>query len=237
MSDPVIKLLSQESNVHHSTDTLLEAHAKGKLIFGVSGAFGKKFQLFAFDSVKELTEFNHNKSFNHPSYWYFLALDPKDYENAMDVSYHYEHSIELDEKLRLENGLERLESSILQETANPESVTAAQNKTPIEDLNLSVRTYNCLKRTGYNYAEEVILLTEHELLHIRNFGRKCYTELRDTLIARGFIDGASEGFVPIVKPQTSNQITVDDEEEENMSALNKAIQAVIETTGSPDAEC
>ena len=227
MSEPVIKLISQKSNIHHSTDTLLEALEEGKIIFGVSREERGEFQLSTFDSVEELAKFNHRRSMRHKSNWYFLALDKEDVGYAMAVNYHYERSIELDEKLFLESALEKLEPANNQETAGAESVADTHARMPIEELKLGVRAYNCLKRSGYNYAEELVVLTEYELLHIRNFGRKCYNELRDALIREGFIDGASEGFVPITKPHTFNQKAVDDDE--NANALASAIKAVIET--------
>jgi len=62
---------------------------------------------------------------------------------------------------------------------------------PIEDLNLSVRVYNCLKRTGVTKVGEVLEKMEkgpEEMLAIRNFGTKSYNELRDKLIEKGFLE-------------------------------------------------
>ena len=61
--------------------------------------------------------------------------------------------------------------------------------TPIEDLNLSVRAYNCLKRSGLMTVGAVLEKSEEELLALRNFGRKSYDELRDKLISMGFLAG------------------------------------------------
>jgi DNA-directed RNA polymerase subunit alpha len=60
--------------------------------------------------------------------------------------------------------------------------------TPIEDLNLSVRAYNCLKRSGLMTVGQVLEKSEEELLGLRNFGRKSYDELREKLIEMGFIE-------------------------------------------------
>jgi len=60
--------------------------------------------------------------------------------------------------------------------------------TPIEDLNLSVRAYNCLKRSGLMTVGQVLEKSEEELLGLRNFGRKSYDELREKLIELGFIE-------------------------------------------------
>ena len=56
---------------------------------------------------------------------------------------------------------------------------------PIEDLELTVRSYNCLKREGINTVAELIALTEDQLMHIRNFGSKSVDEVRDKLTSMG----------------------------------------------------
>ena len=65
--------------------------------------------------------------------------------------------------------------------------------TPIEDLNLSVRAYNCLKRSGLMTVGAVLEKSEDELLALRNFGRKSYDELRDKLIELGLPAGRRRG--------------------------------------------
>ncbi len=59
--------------------------------------------------------------------------------------------------------------------------------TPIEELNLSVRAYNCLKRSGLMVVGQVLEKNEDELLALRNFGRKSYDELKERLIEMGFL--------------------------------------------------
>src|SRR5918993_1481110 len=51
----------------------------------------------------------------------------------------------------------------------------------IEELNLSVRSYNCLKREGINTVGDVILKSESELMDIRNFGQKSIDEVKAKL--------------------------------------------------------
>jgi len=51
----------------------------------------------------------------------------------------------------------------------------------IEELNLSVRSYNCLKREGINSVGDVILKSESELMDIRNFGQKSIDEVKAKL--------------------------------------------------------
>ena len=56
---------------------------------------------------------------------------------------------------------------------------------PIEDLDLSVRSYNCLKREGINTVAELVALSETQLMNIRNFGQKSVDEVRDKLTEMG----------------------------------------------------
>lgn len=65
--------------------------------------------------------------------------------------------------------------------------------TPIEDLSLSVRAYNCLKRSGLMTVGQVLEKSEDELLALRNFGRKSYDELRERLVEMGFLQPGEEG--------------------------------------------
>jgi DNA-directed RNA polymerase subunit alpha len=51
----------------------------------------------------------------------------------------------------------------------------------IEDLNLSVRSYNCLKREGINNVGDLIQKSEAELMDIRNFGQKSIDEVKAKL--------------------------------------------------------
>ena len=54
-------------------------------------------------------------------------------------------------------------------------------KTSIEDLNLSVRAYNCLKSANINSIAELVSKDETELLKFRNFGRKSLAELLEVI--------------------------------------------------------
>ena len=52
---------------------------------------------------------------------------------------------------------------------------------PIEELDLSVRSYNCLKRAGINTIYELIQKTEEDMMKVRNLGKKSLEEVRDKL--------------------------------------------------------
>jgi DNA-directed RNA polymerase subunit alpha len=73
---------------------------------------------------------------------------------------------------------------------------------PIESLDLSVRVFNSLKRTGITTIGEVIEMLEKgedAMLAIRNFGEKSLEELLDSLTAKGYLP-AQEGPGGIEQP-------------------------------------
>jgi len=57
---------------------------------------------------------------------------------------------------------------------------------PIEDLNLTQRSYNCLKREGIHTVGELTARSETDLMDIRNFGQKSITEVKEKLQELGF---------------------------------------------------
>lgn len=72
-----------------------------------------------------------------------------------------------------------------------EGIASRLYDTPIEELDLSVRVYNCLKRTGVTKVGEVLekmAKGPEEMLAIRNFGQKSLDELRLNLAAKGFLE-------------------------------------------------
>ena len=59
--------------------------------------------------------------------------------------------------------------------------TATHLETPIEQLDLSVRSYNCLKRAGIHVVRELIEKSEAEMLKVRNLGQKSLDEVKKKL--------------------------------------------------------
>lgn len=56
----------------------------------------------------------------------------------------------------------------------------------IEEIDLSLRSFNCLKRAGYNTVADIIAVPESELKTIKNFGKKSLTEVIDKIHELGF---------------------------------------------------
>jgi DNA-directed RNA polymerase subunit alpha len=64
---------------------------------------------------------------------------------------------------------------------------------PIEELELGVRSYNCLKRVGIETIGDLVIKTENELANIPNFGKKSVEEVKETLAAHGLTLRGDEG--------------------------------------------
>jgi DNA-directed RNA polymerase subunit alpha len=74
-------------------------------------------------------------------------------------------------------------------------LTSEIYETPIENLDLTVRVFNSLKRTGITSVGEVIDMLdkgEEAMLSIRNFGEKSLDELKERLREKGYLDDGSE---------------------------------------------
>lgn len=66
-----------------------------------------------------------------------------------------------------------------------DAALAADLALPIEDLQLTIRSYNCLKREGIHAVGELVARSEADLLDIRNFGAKSINEVKDKLAELG----------------------------------------------------
>ncbi|MEQ7126417.1 DNA-directed RNA polymerase subunit alpha [Actinopolymorpha sp. B11F2] len=89
---------------------------------------------------------------------------------------------------------------------------AADLALPVEDLNLTVRSYNCLKREGIHTVGELISRSEQDLLDIRNFGAKSIDEVKQKLSGMGLaLKDSAPGFDP------SAAVDNFDEEEESFA--------------------
>jgi DNA-directed RNA polymerase subunit alpha len=84
---------------------------------------------------------------------------------------HLEVMVELSEKVKEE------EFMIEREDEQNSQILEMQ----IEDLDLSVRSYNCLKRAGINTVEELTQKTEEDMMKVRNLGKKSLKEVKQKL--------------------------------------------------------
>ena len=78
--------------------------------------------------------------------------------------------------------------------ATPATLTEESNEhldKSIEELELSVRSYNCLKNANIRTIRELVAKTENDLLKTKNFGRKSLNEIKEILQTMGLSLGMS----------------------------------------------
>ena len=92
----------------------------------------------------------------------------------------------------------RFSDSIDEQEAERRGEKSGQNRlmdTPIEELDLSVRAFNCLKANEIQTVGQLLQKKEEELLALRNFGRKSLDEIKEKLVEKGFIKPEEMGTV------------------------------------------
>jgi DNA-directed RNA polymerase subunit alpha len=88
------------------------------------------------------------------------------------------------------------------EINQPELMSEKEDKTKdkilemtIEDLDLSVRSFNCLKRAGINTVDDLINKSPDDMMKVRNLGKKSFDEVREKLVSLGLDLAASDEIV------------------------------------------
>ena len=92
----------------------------------------------------------------------------------------------------------RFGDSIAKREASDRGAATGQSRlidTPIEELDLSVRAFNCLKANEIQTVGQLLQKKEEELLSLRNFGRKSLDEIKEKLVEKGFIQPDEMGTV------------------------------------------
>jgi DNA-directed RNA polymerase subunit alpha len=90
-----------------------------------------------------------------------------------------------DENISLDTKKEEKETIVDEETLQLRKTL----HTPLEDLELSVRAFNCLKAAKINSLSELVQYTQEELMKFRNFGQKSLSEIEQVLHERGLSFG------------------------------------------------
>ena len=77
------------------------------------------------------------------------------------------------------------EAAVAEGAGTEPSLAHGMENFPIEELELGVRSYNCLKRVGIETIGDLVVKTENELAAIPNFGKKSIEEVKETLATHG----------------------------------------------------
>lgn len=124
----------------------------------------------------------------------------------------------------------------------PEPVAAAKDEASsqfnpnlyrsVEELELSVRSANCLQNANIKYIYELVQKTEAEMLKTKNFGRKSLNEIKDILTEMGLSLGMKlEGFVAPTQPPKPADSDVDENR-----IMNDRVKTADEFEESDDIE-
>ena len=101
----------------------------------------------------------------------------------------------------------------------PLKIPAEHYNIPVERLELSSRTLNCLKRAAINKVGEVLELSKAELLRIRNFGEKSYSELFSRLRETN-----------LLPPELDPEVETDEAAEEEQDGSSESAEGEAETS-------
>ena len=100
-----------------------------------------------------------------------------------------------DENITFDNKEEKKEDIVDEQTLQLRKVL----KTPLEDLDLSVRAFNCLKAAKINSLSELVQYEQEDLMKFRNFGQKSLSEIEQVLNERGLHFGMDLGKLGVDK--------------------------------------
>jgi DNA-directed RNA polymerase subunit alpha len=100
-----------------------------------------------------------------------------------------------DENITFDSKEEKKEDLVDEQTLQLRKVL----KTPLEDLDLSVRAFNCLKAAKINSLSELVQYEQEDLMKFRNFGQKSLSEIEQVLNERGLGFGMDLGKLGLTK--------------------------------------
>ncbi len=110
------------------------------------------------------------------------------------------------------------------------SIPPEQYDMPVDQLELSVRTLNSLRRGGINSLGELLEKSEDELMQLRHFGQKSRDEVKDRLQAMGFVNEVEEELEGVAEGSEEEAAEGADSEEtgEAVNALETAPESKLE---------
>lgn len=129
-----------------------------------------------------------------------------------------------EQKKFYERQIAELKGEVLPEEPNEEDENSPL-KTPLEDLDLSCRSFNCLTRAGIRTLGDIVSMTELEMMKVRNLGRKSLEEVVNKIAMMGFhlADESTETHVSWMEKQVANITKVKDINRDMTKKMVKSI--------------
>ena len=188
-SDTIDLVIAHIANGGHLNITLHIRNGRGYATSAENKTLGLNAGLIATDSnyspvvrvnyKVEQTRVGHDPRFDKLilEVWTNGSIKPED---AIALSSkilvnHFENFLHLDDKFV---DVSLVKDPVVQAEETFENLT-------IEDLDLSVRSYNCLKRAGIANVQELTQKSEAEMMKVRNLGKKSLKEVKDKLLEKG----------------------------------------------------
>lgn len=127
--------------------------------------------------VGQMTNFDHLIL----EVWTDGTIHPNDAvtQAAAILTEHFQHLAGFGQEIAASPGVKAV--------ASPRPLPSQEAETPIEDLQLSARAENSLKRAGLTKVGQIVTMNPEDLMSIRNFGQKSYNELIDRLKLRKLV--------------------------------------------------
>lgn len=126
-----------------------------------------------------------------------LAFGAKILKDHLSIFINFDEEAEEDDEIEVEEDRDRINENLYRS---------------VDELELSVRSANCLKNAGIKLIGELVSRTEAEMLKTQNFGRKSLNEIKDVLADMGLTLGMSIDDFP--DPETLRRIRGESQEEE-----------------------
>ena len=121
----------------------------------------------------------------------FRSMLTRDNKTNKVEAFHLLNKSNLEDKKKIMDSLALLQNNI-NNLFNEEKKEDVNLKTKIVDLDISIRLLNCLKAGNIETLADLISYQKHDLLKIRNFGKRSLTEVEDLLISKGLKFGSND---------------------------------------------
>lgn len=181
-AEETVEKLTEERLTPREKKVLLLRFSDGMTFEEVSKEFGVTHERIRQIERKAIRKLHHPSAAKYLQLGYYMAAEMEAAEKkgkadacAAAIEAFYRNALEEAEKAE---AAERAEKALqdAKETSRTGVSTEIRN-TPLRELDLSVRSYNCLYRHGCNCLGDVLKLTRRDLMHVRNMGKHSVEEV------------------------------------------------------------